>query len=146
MAERIIDSPIQPALFEVEPLVREKTADLGGIAARKTVSPQGDVSPTRTQQEIDAAEKLLDEEYDKNNGRVSYAELANIYGLEWYLKYESDNNSSVDQETQPSKGIFCGDCLRQIMPGDRCPHIGVTKQKKPYANDDRRYPLVGRRH
>ena len=37
------------------------------------------------------------------------------------------------------KGFFCGDCCRNINPGEKCPHVRIGNRGKRYANDDSRY-------
>ena len=37
------------------------------------------------------------------------------------------------------KGFFCGDCCRNINPGERCSHVRIGNRGKRYANDDSRY-------
>ena len=37
------------------------------------------------------------------------------------------------------KGFFCGDCCRNINPGEKCPHVKIGSRGKRYANDDSRY-------
>ena len=37
------------------------------------------------------------------------------------------------------KGLFCGDCCRNINPGEKCPHVRIGNRGKRYANDDSRY-------
>ena len=37
------------------------------------------------------------------------------------------------------KGFFCGDCCRNINPGEKCPHVKIGNRGKRYANDDSRY-------
>ena len=37
------------------------------------------------------------------------------------------------------KGFFCGDCCRNVNPGEKCPHVKIGSRGKRYANDDSRY-------
>ena len=37
------------------------------------------------------------------------------------------------------KGFFCGDCCRNVNPGEKCPHVRIGNRGKRYANDDSRY-------
>lgn len=37
------------------------------------------------------------------------------------------------------KGFFCGDCCRNINPGEMCSHVRIGNRGKRYANDDSRY-------
>lgn len=37
------------------------------------------------------------------------------------------------------KGFFCGDCCRNVNPGEKCPHVKIDNIGKRYANDDSRY-------
>ena len=37
------------------------------------------------------------------------------------------------------KGLFCGDCCRNINPGEMCSHVRIGNRGKRYANDDSRY-------
>ena len=37
------------------------------------------------------------------------------------------------------KGFFCGDCCRNINPGEKCPHVKIGSRGKRYANDDSKY-------
>lgn len=37
------------------------------------------------------------------------------------------------------QGFFCGDCCRNINPGEKCPHVKIGSRGKRYANDDSRY-------
>ena len=37
------------------------------------------------------------------------------------------------------QGFFCGDCCRNINPGEKCPHVKIGSRGKRYANDDSKY-------